>query len=404
MEKTHPPADWSFYHKHGLAPLINVSGTMTSLGASIAAPGVADAMAEYLQHFIDMHELQARASTAIAGLTGAEAGFVTASSSAGITLAVAAAITGLDAARASRLPGDPGERNQVVIQAGHLCNYGAPVAQAIALAGAQVVPVGSATHVLDHELKAALCDCTAAAVFVVSHHAVDYLQMPLEHWVALCHARNVPVIVDAASEYDLTGFLAQGADIAIYSGHKFLGGPTAGLVAGNSDLIRAAYLQNIGIGRGMKVGKESIAGAIAALEAWKTRDHAAIRKSERAALALWREAAGGFEGVTTTIAPDPTGNPLDRLKIRLDPARAGASAAGLAMELAAREPKIITRDDQAGLGYIQLDPCNLAPGHAPIVAARLSQALGKARDSGLASPDPNELRNVGVTGYLNWPG
>jgi len=31
----------------------------------------------------------------------------------------------------------------------------------------------------------------------------------------VCHARGVPVIVDAASEYDLTGFLADGADLVL---------------------------------------------------------------------------------------------------------------------------------------------------------------------------------------------
>ena len=65
-----------------------------------------------------------------------------------------------------------------------------------------------------------------------------------------------------------TGFVAAGADVAIYSAHKFLGGLTAGIVAGKKELIRAAYLQNAGIGRGFKVGKEGIVGAITALDAW----------------------------------------------------------------------------------------------------------------------------------------
>ena len=35
----------------------------------------------------------------------------------------------------------------------------------------------------------------------------------------------------------------------------------------------------------MKVGKEGIAGAIAALEAWERRDHAAVRARETAGAA-----------------------------------------------------------------------------------------------------------------------
>ncbi|MCW2308878.1 PLP-dependent aminotransferase family protein [Rhodobium gokarnense] len=77
------------------------------------------------------------------------------------------------------------------------------------------------------------------------------------------------MVVDAASAYDPTSFIAKGADLAIYSGPKFPGGPTSGIVTGRRDLVRAGYLQNVGIGRGMKIGKESIAGAIAALKKWK---------------------------------------------------------------------------------------------------------------------------------------
>src|ERR1700676_2024165 len=75
----------------GLRPVINVSGTMTSLGASIAAPEVVEAVSAILREFVEIDDLQRRASSAIARLCGAEAGFVTASCSAGITLSVAGA-------------------------------------------------------------------------------------------------------------------------------------------------------------------------------------------------------------------------------------------------------------------------------------------------------------------------
>ena len=82
-------------------------------------------------------------------------------------------------------------------------------------------------------------------------HAVQYGQIDLAEFCAICRERGVPVIVDAASEYDLRGFLAKGADLVAYSAHKFLGGPTAGIVAGRKDLVLATFLQNYGIGRGM---------------------------------------------------------------------------------------------------------------------------------------------------------
>ena len=47
-----------------------------------------------------------------------------------------------------------------------------------------------------------------------------------------------------------------------------MGAPTSGLICGRKDLVRACYLQNWGIGRAMKVGKEGIAGLMVAMESW----------------------------------------------------------------------------------------------------------------------------------------
>lgn len=396
-------ADWEeFYRSHGMKPFINASGTMTALGASLVIPEARQAVAEALSQFVRVHEAQARASAAIARATGAEAGFVTASASAGVTLAVAAAMTGLDAARVERLPDTVGMKDEVLIQAGHMCNYGAPVEQAIRLSGARVVGVGQSTQAQDFQLAGAIGDSTAAAVFVVSHHVVDYGQIPLPRFAQICRQRGVPVIVDAAAEQDLTGFLAAGADVVIYSGHKFLGGPTAGIVSGRRDLIRAAYMQNIGIGRGMKVGKEGIFGAIAALEAWARRDHAAVRARERAVLELWLAAVAGIDGAAARIVPDFTANPLDRLQIDIDPQRLGVSARAVAGALGAGEPAIVVRDEEVEQGWFQLDPCNLHDGQAEIVAARLRAVLQTAAQGGLPEPDPDDWRNASVAAYLAW--
>jgi L-seryl-tRNA(Ser) seleniumtransferase len=207
-----------------------------------------------------------------------------------------------------------------------------------------------------------LNEATAAAVYVVSHHTVQYGMIPLPEFAEICHRRGVPVIVDAASEYDLKGFLAAGADLAVYSAHKFLGGPTGGLVAGSLDLVRATYLQNFGIGRGMKMGKESIVGAMAALEAWEKRDHAGARARETGHLKLWHERLSGRPGVRAEIRPDPTDNPLDRIHLHIDPAEAKLTAWELADRLLRGEPPVVVRDHEVEHGFFELDPCNLHPG------------------------------------------
>ncbi|MEF3132356.1 aminotransferase class V-fold PLP-dependent enzyme [Rhizobium sp. 268] len=388
----------------GLRPVINVSGTMTSLGASIVVPEAIEAMASILPHFVEINDLQRKASAVIARLTGGEAGFVTASCSAGISLAVAGAITGNNLLAIEKLPDAVSEKNEVLVQMGHVVSYGAPVDQAIRLAGGKVVLVGQATSTHRFHMEKAITDKTAAAVYVVSHHVVDYGLLNLKEFVEIAHARGVPVIVDAASEYDLKIFLEQGADIALYSGHKFLGGPTSGIVAGRKELVRHAFLQNMGIGRGMKVGKESIFGVMAALEAWEKRDHAGIRERETGSLTLWKRTLDGRPGVTALIEPDPTNNPLDRLRLIVDSEQAHITAWDLADALARGNPPIIVRDHEVEHRYFYLDPCNLHPGQDVIVANRLAEELDKARASNeiIATPIENRSRHR-FDGVLRWP-
>lgn len=388
----------------GLRQVVNVSGTMTFLGASIVVPEAIDAMTRGMPQFFDMSALHRYASGVIADLTGGEAGFVTASCASGITIAVAAAMTGSTLHAIERLPDASTLKNEVLILSGHMVSFGAPVEQLIRLAGAKVVPVGQATSSSAYQLAGAITDKTAAAVFVVSHHVVDYAQVPLKTFVEVCHAKGVPVIVDAASEYDLRMFLAAGADLVVYSGHKFLGGPTSGIVAGSKELIRACYLQNRGIGRGMKVGKETILGVSAALTAWKTRDHAAIKARERAALDVWVAALADRPGVTATIVPDPTNNPLDRLQVSIDPAETRITAWNLAMRLAAGDRPVIVRDHEVEHGHFFLDPCNLHPGEEHLVADRLLEELGKAALSNDVIETPIEdLWLARERAVLNWP-
>lgn len=383
----------------GLRPIINVSGTMTALGASIIVPEAISAMAEMASQWVEMDDLQRAASTVVARLTGGEAGFITACCASGITMAIAGAMTGTNLLAIERLPDDTGElKSEVVIQLGHIVNYGAPIDQSVRVAGAKVVPAGTVSVTQDYHVREAINDRTAAGLYVVAHHTVQYGMLSLEEFCEICHAKDVPVIVDAASEYDLRGFLARGADIVIYSGHKFLSGPTSGIVTGRKDLVRAAYLQNRGVARAMKVGKESIAGTMAALEAWEKRDHAGIRRREEAALNLWKDALQGLPGIVAQIIPDPTANPLDRLQIFVSP-ESRFTAAGLTSALAAGSPPIIVRNHEVERGHFFLDPCNLHPGEAEIVAERL-RAILTAKDRPADAMKPVRKDSSGA---LRWP-
>jgi L-seryl-tRNA(Ser) seleniumtransferase len=378
---------------------------MTALGASIVVPEAVRAIAEILPEFVEITDLQRKASAVIARLTGGEAGFVTASASAGITIGVAGCMTGADLGRIEQLPETTGMKDEVIVQAGHLVGYGAPVEQAVRLTGARVAAVGQATDVRHYQLAHRLTERTAAALFVVSHHTVQNGQLPLARFAEICHARGVPVVADLASEYDLRGFLAAGVDLAVYSAHKFLGGPTAGIVAGRKDLVRAAFLQNSGIGRGMKVGKEGIVGTIVALEAWEHRDHEGIRAREAQHLEIWYTRLAGQPGVSVTMVPDPTDNPLDRLRVAIDPVATHTTAWDLADVLAAGDPPVIVRDHEIEHGHFYLDPCNLHEGEAAMVADRILDELARARSPGgarsLSSAADRRVRRF--ERLLRWP-
>ncbi|MEI9429419.1 aminotransferase class V-fold PLP-dependent enzyme [Mesorhizobium sp. Cs1299R1N3] len=383
----------------GLRPIINVSGTMTALGASIIVPEAIRAMAEMASQWVEMDDLQRAASTVVARLTGGEAGFITACCASGITMAIAGAMTGTNLLAIERLPDDTGDlKSEVVIQLGHIVNYGAPIDQSVRVAGARVVPAGTVSVTQDYHVREAINERTAAGLYVVAHHTVQYGMLSLEEFCEICHAKGVPVIVDAASEYDLRCFLARGADVVVYSGHKFLSGPTSGIVTGRKDLVRSAYLQNRGVARAMKVGKESIAGTMAALEAWEKRDHAGIRRCEEAALNLWKDTLQGLPGIAAIIIPDPTANPLDRLQIFVSP-ESRFTAAGLASALAAGSPPIIVRNHEVERGHFFLDPCNLHPGEAELVAERLHAVLTAKERPG----DAMKIARKDSSGVLRWP-
>ena len=391
-------------HTLDLRHVINVSGTMTGLGASIVVAEAIQAMTSILPKFVEIDELQKRASRVIGRLCNAEAGFLTASCSAAITVTVAGAMTGSDLFAVEQLPDTTGLRNEVVIMTGHMVSYGAPVEQSIRLAGAKVVAVGQSTRALGYQLAGAITDRTAAAVYVVSHHTVQYGLLTLNEFAAICHSRGVPVIVDAASEYDLTGFLKNGGDLVLYSSHKFLGGPTGGIVAGRKDLVRAAYMQNNGIGRGMKVGKESIVGAIAALQTWEKRDHPGIREREQRALNLWQDTLSHRPGVRTEIVADTTGNPLDRLKVSINPEITNITAWDLADALARGVTPVIVRDHEVEHGFFYLDPCNLHPGQEEIVLKRFVEELDTAHLSREMIASSLQMRRGRRSAYLSaWP-
>lgn len=388
----------------GISPLINLTGTLTTMGGISARAEAREAAASIMGRGVDMLELQAAASRIIAKATGAEAGFVSACSAAGICMTVAGAMTGDNMAKIEQLPDTTGLPNEVVIQSGHMVNYGHPIVQDIRLTGARVVAIGAVNAATQAQLAGAIGPNTAAAVYVVSHHCAPDGQIPFADFARVCREKNVPVIVDLAAEYDMTGYHDDGADITIHSAHKFLGGATAGVVSGKKALVRAAFLQNYGMARPMKVGKESIAAALAALQAFKAEDRAKVNADLRKPMQLWRDTVAGLTGVSADFDADPTGNPFERLRITVAP-NAGFAAVDLLHALETGTPSIRVRAHQLEHGSFVMDPRSLGTGEDTVVADRLRTAIQDLQgDKSIAGSNRVQAWKVQCAAAVrNWP-
>ncbi len=390
------------YADLGVRPVINASGTLTRLGGSRMAPEVLAAMAEAAAAFVHIDELQEQAGAVIAEITGAEAAYVVTGAAAGLTLGTAACVAGLDVAAMDRLPDLTGLKNEVIVQRGHRNAYD----HAIRAVGVRLVEVGylgypGAGGTYPWQIEAAISERTAAI-------ACPILDTPgtvsLPEVCAIAHAHGLPVIVDAAAELppraNLRRFLAEGADLVVFSGGKAIGGPQAsGILAGRADLIASVALQHQdmdvrpqtwsrrewlasgrvggvphqGFGRAMKVGREEIAGLVTALRRFAAG-------SDEADLARWQGLLAGIarelEGVPglATRIHVPAGKPVPSLHLALR-GDDGERAYAVVNRLLAGEPAIAIDQSHAEHGRLAVTAQGLTADEAAIVARRLREEL-----------------------------
>jgi seryl-tRNA(Sec) selenium transferase len=109
----------TLHDRYGLSQVINAAGSFTPLGVSRSSAGVAHATGEALAQFFVIDQLQDALSAALSRFAGVEAGTAVHCVAAGITLSIAAVITGLDPSRISALPDAKRMPSRVVLPAGH---------------------------------------------------------------------------------------------------------------------------------------------------------------------------------------------------------------------------------------------------------------------------------------------
>jgi L-seryl-tRNA(Ser) seleniumtransferase len=358
------------FEELGVTAYINANEWYTSQGGSMPAAPVIEAMAEASRRAVRLVELQNAVDGAIARLTGNEAACVTSSATAGIVLAVAALMAGLDAEKSERLPDTRGMKTEVIIQ--QCDRFGEDAA--IRIPGARLVEIGDRRGASAQELQEAMTPQTAAVFTTPPREGM----IPLDEIVRIAHESGAGVIVDIAwalpPKEHLWKFTREaGADVAIVSGGKGLRGPQAsGLILGRKQVVEACRNMvppHCRIGRPMKVGREAMAGVYAAVKHFL---NGGAEKTQEMAQYIAGELAG-IRGVTVRVD-----EAASHVHLQLSPTRFPLTRDQVKERLLGEEPRILVRN--SGTHGIRVSAGTLSEGQEEIVARRLKEVLLGARE------------------------
>jgi L-seryl-tRNA(Ser) seleniumtransferase len=365
----------SIYQELDIRPVINAAATLTKLGGSLMPKPVIEAMNDASGQFIDLFEFQEKAGRRIAESTRNEAAFVSSGAAAGIALTVASCIAGTDPVLQQAFPYLEGcDKREVIVYRGQRNGYDYAARQT----GARLIEIEPEGD----ELEMNLTDRTACVLLFAGQHFADWA-LPLEEVIAIAHTMGVPVIVDAAAQIppvsNLWHFTTElGADAAIFSGGKGLRGPqSSGLIVGRQEIIdgvRVNAAPNQSLGRPMKVGKEEMAGLIAALEWSLAQDEPATLAKYEDRVRFWIDGLSGIPGITAERSyPSEAGQPHGRTVVTIGPDAAVTRDAAIDA-LWERNPRIAV--SPIGDDAIALNPQTIEDGEEQIVLSALREVLG----------------------------
>ncbi|MEO2034886.1 MAG: aminotransferase class V-fold PLP-dependent enzyme [Planctomycetaceae bacterium] len=397
----------SIYRQMGIEPIINACGSVTRLGGAPMPTEVLEAFRSAARETVSLEQLQAAASSRIAGATQTEAGLVTSGAAGALTLGTAAILAGHNLARMEQLPICDGFSNEFIIAREQRSGYD----HAVRAAGARLVEVGFNEMVAGAgvrrteiwEYEAAISTQTAGILYVQTADSSP----PLEEVVAAAHRHQLPVLVDAAGELpprsNLKDLPGTGADLVVFSGGKAVRGPqSTGILCGRRELISSAALQMLdmddhlelwnppetlvdrsqfdglprhGIGRGLKVSKEEIVALLTALDLFVSGAY----DSQIADYRRWLNAvADGLRenNVATRLVEPATSEQWPVLRIHVDSTSTGRSAMDVCRELREGNPPVYVGHAELNHDQLVINPTSLDEHTIPILIQRLQSALG----------------------------
>ncbi|XOV94578.1 MAG: aminotransferase class V-fold PLP-dependent enzyme [Bacteroidota bacterium] len=378
---TKPAKGKNIYESLGVETIINCRGTFTILGGSTERPEVLEAIEAASGYFVQYDELANGIGKKLAEITKAEWGIVTAGCAAAMKHAAAACVTGGNPEKLIRIPHiDDFEKNEVIIPRSSRNVYD----HAIRNVGAKIITIDDTPEALEEAINP-----RTAMIYIMTGRANETGQpLSLEVISSIAKTKNIPVLADAAAE-DLSipcVHLERGANMAAYSGGKAICGPQcAGLLLGDKDLLMAAWQASAphhGPGRDNKVGKEEMLGMLAAVEAWTTRDHDNEWKTWLGWLDEISSRLTKIDGVTADVQlPTGLNNRAPRLTLTWDPEKLNITGEEVAEEVGRNKPRIAIGGGSRGYSTsISINPSQMRPGNAKVVADRLYGVLSAKRE------------------------
>jgi L-seryl-tRNA(Ser) seleniumtransferase len=269
-----------------LRPVINASGVIlhTNLGRAPLSP---DVIAEFQRTATQYSNLEYDVAAGVRGkrdvhlsrlierLTGAEAAIVVNNCAAAVLVTLAALARG----------------GEVIVSRGELIEIGDGfrIPEIMEQSGALLREVGTTnrTRLADYENAIGEKTRLLLRVHPSNFTVVGFTEKPdVPDLIALGRRHNLPVIEDLGSGclVDLSGTgvteptaresLDAGFSLVLFSGDKLLGGPQAGIIAGEKDLV--AKVRRHPLFRALRVDKLTIAAMEATLRAYLRADWDAI--------------------------------------------------------------------------------------------------------------------------------
>jgi len=269
-------------------PIVNATGVVlhTNLGRSPLSPSVAEAAAASASIYSDLEfdltsgkrgSRNAHISELISQTTGSEAGIAVNNNASAVLLTLAAVVSA-----------DPA-KTEVIVSRGEAVEIGGGfrVPDVMLQSGATLVEVGTTNRTYASDYEAAITHNTAAILKVhPSNFVVEgFTHVPdLADMVAVGNKHGIPVINDLGSgclvdtrKYGLDqepkaqDSVSDGAALTLFSGDKLLGGPQAGLIAGQKQWVD--LVSKHPLARAVRIDKMTLSAIAATLVAYLKGAH-----------------------------------------------------------------------------------------------------------------------------------